>query len=115
MSTVKTATSVLTAAVLVTSIGLAFAQSEETPAAPPIEQTTVTPLTAEQTTPAADPTAMPLQSNAAVQQPAEDPSRTTPPPAEPAQTPAQQPATQSTAPMTPAPAYREPAPRADRN
>lgn len=124
MSTIKTVTTVMTAAFLVTGIGLAVAQSEETPASPPVEQTTAAPLPADQTPPA-DPTLMPQESNATLQQPADEPSRTTPPPAEPstAQIPPQpvdntlsQPATQnSSVNTTPAPAYTEPAPRADRN
>ena len=127
MSTIKTLTAAVTAAALVSGIGLAVAQSEETPAAPPVEQTVAAPLPADQTPPA-DPAVMPQESNAALQQPADDPNRVTPPAVEPstAQIPPQpvdntvaKPATQidnsSMNTTTTTPAYTAPAPRADRN
>ena len=123
MSTLKHLTTTLTAAFLVGGIGLAVAQSEETP--PATEPTVAAPLPSEQTPPA-DPTAMPQESNTALQQqPAADPARTTPQPADNStmQSPPQQPATDTmsqpapsrTPAVMPAQAYTEPAPRADRN
>ena len=84
MSTLKTATSALTAAVLVTSIGLAWAQTEDKPQNQPTEPmaaATAAP-TSEQTP--ADPNALPATDSTLQQQqqpmPAvDDPARTTPP------------------------------------
>ena len=83
MSTLKTVTSALTAAVLVTGIGLAWAQTEDQPQnqpTDPMAAATATP-TSEQTP--ADPNAIPStdSSTAAAQQqqPVDDPARATPP------------------------------------
>lgn len=119
MSNLKTVTSALTAAVLVTSIGLAWAQTDEqTQPTDPMAAATASP-TSEQTP--ADPNALPVDTT--VQMPADDPARATPPvdttaplPADPAVPSTTTPAASiDTTPTTPAsPAY-EPAPRADRN
>lgn len=104
MSTLKTLTSVATAAVLVTGIGMAFAQSEETP---PVQPAPAMPLASDQASPA-DPSAMP-QSDAASQQ------QTPANPATPSD-PLAKPAAQHDMPTPPAVAPRhEPAPKADRN
>lgn len=124
MFNLKTITSAVTAAVLVSGIGLAVAQTEDQPATDPKP---AMPLASEETppaTPAVDQTAMPA-ADVNAQQPADDPSRS-PPPADPtAPLPAQDPAqTQQTTPAaqpapdtSTAPAYqsKQPAPRADRN
>ncbi|KQW46614.1 MULTISPECIES: hypothetical protein [unclassified Roseateles] len=80
MSKLKTATSALTAAVLVTGIGLAWAQTDEqVQPTEPMTAATAEPIS-EQTP--ADPNAVtPVDSTTAAQQamPADDPARTTPP------------------------------------
>lgn len=125
MSTIKTATSALTAALLVSGIGLAWAQTEDAQQA--IEPTpAVSAMPSEQTP--ADPNTVPLTDNSA----ATTAQQTTTPPAVDSTTPApmssdansQAPQSTTTAidnstttTTTPAPeasAY-EPAPRADRN
>ena len=75
MSNLKTVTSALTAAVLVTSIGLAWAQTDDqTQPTDPMAAATASP-TSEQTP--ADPNAMPADTTAQ-QMPANDPARTMP-------------------------------------
>lgn len=127
MSKLKTVTSAVTAVLLVSGIGLAVAQSEDTPA---VQQ----PATMTQATDqaAADPNAAPM-TNTTAQQPADDPTRSQPPADPTAPLPAQDPAQiqaqpqgttamPANAPTSPAApttqAYdssAEPAPRADRN
>lgn len=115
MSKIKTATSALTAALLVSGIGFAVAQTQDQPQTEPM---TTTALPSEQTP--ADPNAMPQADlNAQQTQPP-----VTEPAVPPANTTAPMPAQSDTA-MTPdisAPAATttsdtsyEPAPRADRN
>ena len=105
MSHLKTATTALTAAVLVGGIGLAFAQSQDP--SPPAEPMTAAPAaTVSEQTPA-DPNAPP-PADASKQMPqqtpaADDPARTASPPD-----------TTVSMPSEP-PAAGEPAPRADRN
>jgi hypothetical protein len=106
MSAIKTATSALTAAVLVTSIGLAWAQTEDqNQPTDPVAAATAAPLS-EQTP--ADPNAAPADPNAVM--PAEStaalPSTTT-----------TDTTTTTTTTATPSPSYEPaaPAPRADRN
>jgi hypothetical protein len=124
MSNLKTVTSALTAAVLVTSIGLAWAQTDEqTQPTDPMAAATASP-TSEQTP--ADPNALPADTT--VQMPADDPARATPPVDTTAPLPAD-----TTTPSTTDRSYNstntpaatmdttapnstyEPAPRADRN
>lgn len=121
MSHLKTATTALTAAVLVGGIGLAFAQSEEpTLPAEPMTSATAAP-TSEQTP--ADPNAQPpVDATAQMQQqmPAvDDPARATPAADTPVAMPSETPATAASdnsyrAPAT-SPSDNMPAPRADRN
>ncbi|MDR7270542.1 putative membrane protein [Pelomonas saccharophila] len=124
MSTLKTATSALTAAVLVTSIGLAFAQTEDQPQQQPAEPTTAAVMPSEQTP--ADPNAapadvntMPADSTAAMQQPADDPAKVTPPvDSTAASSTTTTTDTTTTTTTTPSPSYDQPAtpaPRADRH
>lgn len=112
MSTLKTVTSTLTAAALVTGISLAWAQSEPTPPADPMTPATALPLNEQSP---ADPAAQPVDATMQQQQPADG---STPMPAEPARDSTPQPAAASpdmtTSTMPAEPAY-EPAPRADRN
>jgi len=140
MSTLKTATSALTAAVLVTGIGLAWAQTEDQPQnqpTDPMAAATASP-TSEQTP--ADPNAIPPADSSAAaaqqQQAVEDPARATPPVDSTAPLPsdtttssttttsttsttsstANMPDNSYTAPAaTTTPPSYEPAPRADRN
>ncbi|WP_422010628.1 hypothetical protein [Roseateles sp.] len=120
MSHLKTVTSAVTAVFLVSGIGLAVAQSEDTP---PVQQPSTMTQATDQAP--ADPTAMPLNDTTAQQQPA-DPTRSQPPadptaplPAQdPAQMQATPPAQDSSTMPSSAPSYdaaSEPAPRADRN
>jgi hypothetical protein len=129
MSAIKTATSALTAAVLVTSIGLAWAQTEDqNQPTDPVAAATAAPLSEQ--TPAdpnaapADPNAvMPAESTAAVVDqplPADDPARVTPPVDSTAALPSTtttDTTTTTTTTATPSPSYEPaaPAPRADRN
>lgn len=111
MSTLKTATSALTAAVLVSSIGFAWAQTDEQPAQPADVMTA--PMPSEETP--ADPNALPPVDNTTAntmqqQQQADDPART-PTPADTTTAPLPQ---ETQPAVTPEPAA-EPAPRADRN
>jgi hypothetical protein len=128
MSALKTATSALTAAVLVTGIGLAFAQTEDQKQpTDPMAAATASP-TSEQTP--ADPNAAPVDPNAAQpadstatmaaqQPPADDPARVTPPVDSTAATPSTTTTdTTTTTTTTPSPSYDQPAtpaPRADRH
>jgi hypothetical protein len=121
MSRIKTVTSALTAAFLVSGIGFAVAQSEDQPQAEPMSTTA---LPSEQTP--ADPNAAPLDTTAQQDQQLQQqqPPADQPMPAQPADT---TPATTATTTATatdariPAatttvdPGYTEPAPRADRN
>lgn len=118
MSTVKTVTSALTAAALVTGIGLAWAQTDEqNQPAEPMTATTATPIS-EQTP--ADPNAAPADATMQQQTDTTTLQQTTPPVD----------ATRSTAPLPSDSTYNnnnnsaattttdssyEPAPRADRN
>lgn len=124
MSNLKTVTSALTAAVLVTSIGLAWAQTDDqNQPTDPMAAATASP-TSEQTP--ADPNALPVDTT--VQMPADNPARATPPVDTTAPLPADT-ATRSTTDRSynstnmpastmdttaPSTTY-EPAPRADRN
>jgi hypothetical protein len=119
MSHLKTVTSAVTAVLLVSGIGLAVAQSEDSL---PVTQPATMTQPADQAP--VDSTAMPLNDTTAQQQPA-DPTRSQPPadptaplPAQdPAQMQATQPAQDSSMPSS-TPSYdaaSEPAPRADRN
>jgi len=127
MSTLKTATSALTAAVLLTGIGLAFAQTEDqqqptnpvAATAAPSEQTPADPNAAP-----VDANAMPADSTAAMAQqpaPADDPAKVTPPVDSTAAMPSTtttDTTTSTTTTTTPSPAYQQPAtpaPRADRH
>lgn len=126
MSAIKTATSALTAAVLVTGIGLAWAQTEDQQQpTDPVAASTAAPLS-EQTP--ADPNAAPADPNAAMpadsaaaiaeqQPPADDPARVTPPVDSTAALPSDTTTTTTTTTTTPSPSYDStaPAPRADRN
>ena len=124
MSTLKTVTSAMTAAVLVTGIGLAFAQTEDQrQPADPMVAATASP-TSEQTP--ADPNALPPTDSAAQQQqqpqqPPADPAQATPPvdsttaPLPSAQDATPPATTPSTTPAMPADQPTPPAPRADRN
>jgi hypothetical protein len=129
MSTLKTATSALTAAVLVTGIGLAWAQTEDqTQPTDPMAAATASP-TSEQTP--ADPNAIQPVDNNLQQQPVDDPARATPPADTTAPLPSDSTAatTANTTAATPTPdnsymapaattapqSSYEPAPRADRN
>ena len=125
MSAIKTATSALTAAVLVTGIGLAWAQTEDQQQpADPVAAATAAPLS-EQTP--ADPNAAPVDANAAMpaesttviaeQQPADDPAKVTPPVDSTATLPSTTTETTTTTTTTPSPSYEPaaPAPRADRH
>jgi hypothetical protein len=130
MSTLKTATSALTAAVLVTGIGLAWAQTEDqTQPTDPMAAATASP-TSEQTP--ADPNAIqPVDNSLQQQQPVDDPARATPPADTTAPLPSDSTAatTANTTAATPTPdnsymapaattapqSSYEPAPRADRN
>lgn len=106
MSTLKTVTSALTAAVLVTGIGIAVAQTDDSSQTASADASTVTTMPSEQTP--ADPNAMPAQTPA--QQPTDDPAKMNP-----AVDTTAAPAT--TTETTPS-AYDEPAtpaPRADRH
>jgi len=126
MSTLKTATSALTAAVLVTSIGLAFAQTEDQPQQQPAEPTAAAPATLSEQTPA-DPNAAPVDANAmpadstnTAQQPADDPAKVTPPVDSTAATPSTTTTdtTATTTTTTTSPSYDQPvtpAPRRDRH
>jgi hypothetical protein len=112
MPTLKTLTSAVTAVALVTGIGLAFAQSEDQPAAPK-------PALSEQTPadPSATTTAQPSDT---AQQPADQAQTQSPPATDSSQQPAMpaqgdsytKPATQDSMPAAPA---AEPKPKADRN
>ena len=116
MFNLKTITSAVTAAVLVSGIGLAVAQTEDQPATDPKP---AMPLASEETPPA-DQSVMPA-ADANAQQPADDPAKTAPPatdttaqssaPQQPAPTPAAQ-DSMTTPSYTPS---TQPAPRADRN
>ena len=112
MSRIKTVTSALTAAFLVSGIGFAVAQSEDQQ---PAEPMTATALPSEETP--ADLNAMPVDATAQ-QQPAEQaPAADQPLPAQPADT-TTPPAADTSIPAattTAEPSYSEPAPRADRN
>jgi hypothetical protein len=125
MSTIKTATTALTAALLVSGIGLAWAQTED--AQQPSEPTTpVAAMPSEQTP--ADPNAVPLTDNSAAM-PAQQTAPTNPPAVDgttpaPLSSDANSQAPQSTTAtmdnstsVTPMPdaSRDEPAPRADRN
>lgn len=125
MSTIKTATSALTAALLVSGIGLAWAQTEDAQQATE-PTTTVSAMPSEQTP--ADPNAVPLTDNSAAMTAQQ--TEPTNPPAVDSSTPAPLSSdANSQAPMstrttvgnssttTPAPetSNYEPAPRADRN
>ena len=120
MSTLKTATSALTAAVLVTGIGLAWAQTEDQPQNQPTEPTaaaTAAPIS-EQTP--ADPNALPpTDSSMQQQQPmpaVDDPARTTPPVDNSAAPLPSDSSYNSSTPATPESSKSDtPAPRADRN
>lgn len=127
MSTLKTVTSALTAAILVSGIGLAVAQTEDQKQpTDPVAAATAAPLS-EQTP--ADPNAapvdpnaaMPLESNAAIAQqpaPADDPAKVTPPVDSTAALPSDTTTTTTTTTTTPSPSYDQPAtpaPRADRH
>jgi hypothetical protein len=125
MSTLKTATSALTAAVLVTSIGLAFAQTEDQPQQQqPAEPTAMAAATTSEQTPA-DPNAAPVDANAmpadstlAQQQPADDPAKVTPPVDSTAAQPSTTATDATTSTTTTSPSYDQPAtpaPRADRH
>ncbi|MFT7775917.1 hypothetical protein [Roseateles sp.] len=116
MSHLKTATTALTAAVLVGGIGLAFAQSDDqNQPAEPMTAATASP-TSEQTP--ADPNALPTADTTTQmpqQMPADDPARTAPPvDTTTTPLPSDTPAASDNSYRTPAPAA-EPAPRADRN
>lgn len=124
MSTIKTVTSALTAAVLVTSIGLAFAQTEDQPQQQPTDpMAAATAATPSEQTPA-DPNAAPVDPNAVApvdstamtaqqQEPATPPADT----AAPLPSSTQTDTTTTTTTTTPSPSYdaTTPAPRADRH
>lgn len=126
MSTIKTVTSALTAAVLVTSIGLAVAQTEDQQQpTDPVAASTAAPLS-EQTP--ADPNAAPVDANAmpadtttvAADQPApaDDPAKVNPPVDSTAAPLPSSTSTDMTTTTTPSPSYDQsatPAPRADRH
>lgn len=117
MSHLKTATSALTAALLVTGIGLAVAQTDE-PQQPADPTVAATPAPLSEQTPA-DPNALPPADDTAQMQPPQTPPAVEPAPA----TMPAQPAMDNTYPSanvtTAAPGSSgvgsEPAPRADRN
>ncbi len=127
MSTLKTVTSALTAAILVSGIGLAVAQTEDQKQpTDPVAASTAAPLSEQ--TPAdpnavpADPNAVaPADSTAAMQQPApaDDPAKVTPPVDSTAAMPSTTTTdTTTTTTTTPSPSYDQPAtpaPRADRH
>ncbi|MDR7333376.1 hypothetical protein [Roseateles asaccharophilus] len=114
MSRIKTVTSALTAAFLVSGIGFAVAQSEDQPQTEPMSTTA---LPSEQTP--ADPNAAPVDTTAQQDQQLQQqqPPVDQPMPAQPADTTT----TTATDPSIPAAtttsdtSYTEPAPRADRN
>jgi hypothetical protein len=114
MSRIKTATTALTAAFLVSGIGFAVAQSEDQPQTEPM---TTTALPSEQTP--ADPNAAPMDTTAQQDQQLQQqqPPVDQPMPTQPADTTT----TTATDPSIPAAtttsdsSYAEPAPRADRN
>jgi len=131
MSTIKTLTTSLTAAALVTGISFAWAQTEEQ--SPQTNSTTAAATTLSEQTPA-DPNAVPLTDNSAAMP--QESAPTNPPPVDSAQssdansqaTPATQAPLNNTAntsstvdnstsitPSTAATTSYEPAPRADRN
>lgn len=121
MSALKTATSALTAAVLVTSIGLAFAQTEDRSPQQSAAPVAATPAVPSEETPA-DPNAVAVNPNtvqaadgnamAAQQEPATPPADTTVPlPSASATDSASTTTTPSPAPST----RHEPAPRRDRH
>jgi hypothetical protein len=113
MSTLKTLTTSLTAAVLVTGISFAWAQSEDRPQQ--TDTTTATGAMPSEQTPA-DPNALPpvdnSTANQSLQQSPTDPARTMPPAG---QTPAMQDNNVSPNTSDTASSGYEPAPRADRN
>lgn len=113
MSTLKTLTSAVTAVALVTGIGLAFAQSEDQPAAEPKAALS-------EQTPADPNAAMTAQPSDTAQQPADQAQQQTTPPADSSQQQPAMPADSYAKPATqdsmPAPAAApEPKPKADRN
>ncbi len=107
MSRIKTATTALTAAFLVSGIGFAVAQSEDQPQTEPM---TTTALPSEETP--ADPNAAPLGTTAQQDQQLQQqqPPVDQPMPAQPAAD-----TSMSSAATAVDPGYTEPAPRADRN
>ena len=120
MSTLKTVTSALTAAILVSGIGLAVAQTEDQKQpTEPVAAATAAPLS-EQTP--ADPNAAPAVDTTAAmaeqQQPADDPAKVTPPVDSTAAMPSTTTTDTTTTTTTTTPSYDQPAtpaPRADRH